>query len=64
MILDSITLRTDRTELGLLTLFFSRSVVIALLRLIILFNENLDDITCESLVRLIRRVPNTPGISR
>ena len=37
----------DRAELRLLTLLFSRAVVVALIRLIILFNENLDDITCK-----------------
>ena len=37
----------ERVKLAMLILLFIRSVVIALVRLIILFNENLDDVTCK-----------------
>lgn len=37
----------ERAKLAMLILSFIRSVVIALVRLIILFDENLDDVTCK-----------------
>lgn len=41
-------LHVNRVELALLTFWYSRAVVIALIRLIILFTENLEDVTCKS----------------